>query len=149
MRARLLPAFAGFLAVMLLGSLAIAQNSPPAAPAAAPLTPGQLDQLTAPIALYPDALVGEILMASTYPLEIVEADRWLQQSANAALTGDQLAAALAQQPWDPSVKSLVAFPQVLKMMDGHLTWAEQLGDAFLVGQAAVMDSIQRLRQQAV
>jgi hypothetical protein len=153
MRARLLPALAGTLAVMLLGTLAVAQNqpaapSPPTGQTAVPLTSEQLDQLTAPIALYPDALAGAVLMASTYPLEIVEADRWLQQSANAALTGDPLAAALEQQPWDPSVKSLVAFPQVLKMMDGNLTWTEQLGDAFLAGQAAVMDSIQRLRHKA-
>jgi hypothetical protein len=154
MRPPLFPALAGTLAVMLLGSLAVAQNQPPvpyrpAAQARAPRMPEQLDQLTAPIALYPDALVGEILMASTYPLEIVVADRWLREPVNAALNGDPLAAALLQQPWDPSVKSLAAFPQILKMMDGNLTWTEQLGDAFLAGQAAVMDSVQRLRQQAV
>jgi hypothetical protein len=149
----LFPALAGTLAVILFGSPAVAQNQPPSPPpaaaqVAAPLTPEQLDQLTAPIALYPDPLVGQILMAATYPLEVVEADRWLQQRGNAALKGDQLAAALAQQPWDPSVKSLVAFPQILKMMDGNLTWTEQLGDAFLAAQSAVMDSVQRLRQQA-
>jgi hypothetical protein len=153
MSPRLFSVLAGIVAVMLLGAPAVAQTPPPAPPppgqAAAPLTPGQLDQLTAPIALYPDALVGQILMASTYPLEVVQADRWLRGSANAALGGDQLAAALVQQPWDPSVKSLVAFPPILKMMDGNLTWTEQLGDAFLAGQAAIMDSIQRLRQQAV
>jgi hypothetical protein len=153
MRARLFPALAGTLAVMLLGSLAVAQNQPPApssppAQAAAPLTPEQLDQLTAPIALYPDPLVGQVLMAATYPLEVVEADRWLQQRGNAAFTGDRLAAALEQQPWDASVKSLVVFPQILKMMDGNLNWTEQLGDAFLAGQSAVMDSVQRLRQKA-
>ena len=156
-RGGLPPALAGALAVMLLGSLAAAQDQPPAPPtgqaappdqAAAPLTPEQLDQLTAPIALYPDPLVGQILIAATYPLEVVEADRWLQQPANSALNGDQLAAALEHQPWDPSVKSLVAFPQILKMMDGNLTWTEQLGDAFLAGQPAVMDSVQRLRQKA-
>ncbi len=153
MRGGFLPALAGTFAVMLLGSSAIAQNQPPPAPAptaqaAAPLTPAQLDQLTAPIALYPDALVGEVLMAATYPLEVVEAARWVQQPANAALKGDQLAAALVQQSWDPSVKSLVAFPQILKMMNGNLTWTEQLGDAFLAAQSAVMDSVQRLRRQA-
>ena len=148
MRAGLLLALAGTFVVTLLGSSAIAQNQPPPAPAAAPLTPGQLDQLTAPIALYPDALVGQILMAATYPLEVVEAARWVQQPANASLKGDQLAAALVQQPWDPSVKSLVVFPQILKMMNGNLTWTEQLGDAFLAAQSAVMDSVQRLRQQA-
>jgi hypothetical protein len=154
MMPRLSPTLVGILAVTLLGSPAVAQNQPtasslPASPATAPLTPGQLDQLTAPIALYPDTLVGEVLMASTYPLEVVQADRWLREPGNAALTGDPLAAALVQQPWDPSVKSLAAFPQILKMMDGNLTWIEQLGDAFLAGQGAVMDSIQRLRQQAV
>jgi hypothetical protein len=165
MRAGLLPAFAGTLAVILLGSLAAAQDPPPASPplsdqtaapspspppeqTAAPFKPEQLDQLIAPIALYPDPLLGQILMAATYPLEIVEADRWLQQPANAALKGDQLAAALAQQLWDPSVKSLVAFPQILGMMDGNLTWTEQLGDAFLADQAAIMDSAQRLRHKA-
>jgi len=150
MRPRLSPTLVGILAVTLLGSPAVAQNQPlPASQTTAALTPGQLDQLTAPIALYPDTLVGEILMASTYPLEVVQADRWLRESGNAALAGDPLAAALVQQPWDPSVKSLAAFPQILKMMDGNLTWIEQLGDAFLAGQGAVMDSIQRLRQQAV
>ena len=148
MRGGLLLALAGTFVVMLLGSSAIAQNQPPPAPAAAPLTPAQLDQLTAPIALYPDALVGQILMAATYPLEVVEAARWVQQPANASLKGDQLAAALVPQPWDPSVKSLVAFPQILKMMNGNLTWTEQLGDAFLAAQSAVMDLVQRLRQQA-
>ncbi len=108
MRAGLFPALAGIVAVMLLGPLAAAQDQPPAAapaPAgqtAAPYTPEQLDQLTAPIALYPDPLVAQILMAATYPLEIVEADRWLQQPANAVLGGGQLAAALAQQRWDPA-----------------------------------------------
>lgn len=108
----------------------------------------QLDQMVAPIALYPDPLVAQILMAATYPLEVVQADRWLQEPQNAALKGDQLAAALQQQPWDPSVKSLVAFPQVLQTMDNNLQWTEQLGDAFLAQQSAVMDSVQKLRGQA-
>jgi len=111
-------------------------------------TQAQLDQMVAPIALYPDALVAQILMASTYPLEVVEASRWLQDPHNASLKGDPLAAALEQQPWDPSVKSLVPFPQVLQMMDKNLQWTEQLGDAFLAQQPAVMDSVQQLRQQA-
>ncbi|WP_052719555.1 DUF3300 domain-containing protein [Paraburkholderia fungorum] len=104
--------------------------------------------MLAPIALYPDPLIAQILMAATYPLEIVEAHRWLQDPNNAALSGDALAAALTNQPWDPSVKSLVAFPQVLAMMDGNLEWTEQLGDAFLADQAAVSNAIQRLRQRA-
>src|SRR5689334_16523604 len=82
----------------------------------------QLDQMLAPVALYPDPLIAQILMASTYPLEVVEAHRWLQNPQNAALKGDQLAAAIADAPWDPSVKSLVAFPQILNMMDNNLQW---------------------------
>ncbi len=108
----------------------------------------QLDQLLAPVALYPDGLLGQILMASTYPLEIVQADRWLQNPANASLRGTQLAQALQQISWDESVKSLVAFPQVLSMLDGNLDWTEQLGDAFLAQQPEVMDSVQRLRSRA-
>lgn len=117
------------LSVELFASGALAQippqvsaQAPEAAPAqAAPaLAPAALDQMLAPIALYPDPLIAQILMAATYPLEIVEAHRWLQDPNNAALSGDALAAALTNQPWDPSVKSLVAFPQVLAMMDGIL-----------------------------
>jgi hypothetical protein len=120
----------------------------PAPQAAAPLKAEQLDQMLAPIALYPDPLVAQILMAATYPLEVVEADRWIQQPGNAALQGEQLTDALEQQPWDPSVKSLVPFPQVLKMLDDNLEWTERIGDTFLASQPAVMDSIQRLRQRA-
>ena len=163
MRRALIAALAGILAPICLGSPAAAQTQPPAPPppaeeaaptsppeeAPAPLPPERLDQLTAPIALYPDPLLDQILMAATYPLEVVEADRWLQQDGNLALKGDELAAALMQQRWDPSVKSLMTFPQILRMMDGNLTWTEELGDAFLAGQAAVMDSVQRLRQIAV
>ena len=117
-------------------------------PQTAPPSAQQLNQLVAPIALYPDELVAQVLTAATYPAEIVEADRWLQDPANAALRGDELSAALDAQPWDPSVKSLVPFPQVLHMMDSNLSWTEQLGDAFLAQQDQVMDSVQRLRQRA-
>jgi hypothetical protein len=109
----------------------------------------QLDQMLAPIALYPDQLLGQILMAATYPLEIVQADRWVKDPNNAQLKGDQLAAALQQIDWDPSVKSLVPFPQILAMMDGRVDWTQRLGDAFLAQQADVMNSVQRLRQQAL
>ncbi|MGC1578844.1 MAG: DUF3300 domain-containing protein, partial [Beijerinckiaceae bacterium] len=102
----------------------------------------------APIALYPDPLLAEILMAATYPLEVVEADRWIQDPAHANLDRDRLTAVLEQEPWDPSVKSLVPFPQILKMMDFNLEWTERLGEAFLADQAGVMDSIQRLREEA-
>src|SRR6201988_613306 len=118
-------------------------TTPP--PARAPtLRAEQLDQLLAPIALYPDALLAQILMAATYPLEIVKANRWLQDPRHAALSGDQLAAALDAETWDPSVKALVTVPQILMMMDANLDWTEELGDALVAQQADVMDTIQRL-----
>ena len=106
----------------------------------------ELDQLLAPIALYPDSLVAQILMASTYPLEIVQADRFAKQNKN--LKGDALTKALEQQTWDPSVKSLINFPQVLTMMSEKLDLTQKLGDAFLAQQKAVMDTIQSLRAKA-
>jgi Protein of unknown function (DUF3300) len=111
-------------------------------------SPPQLDQLLAPIALYPDSLLAQILMASTYPLEVVEAARWVKDPNNARLQGDQLDTALQPQTWDPSVKSLVPFPQVLQMLDGKLDWTQALGNAFLAQQADVMDAVQRLRSEA-
>ena len=104
--------------------------------------------MLAPIALYPDALLGQVLMAATYPLEIVEADRWLQDPDNAALRGAGLVQALQQQPWDPSVKSLVAYPQVLEVLDSNLDWTEQIGEAFIAQQRDVMDRVQQLRKRA-
>ncbi|WAC09060.1 MAG: DUF3300 domain-containing protein [Thermodesulfobacteriota bacterium] len=106
----------------------------------------QLDQMLAPIALYPDSLLAQILMASTYPLEIVYAARWLEQNKN--LKGDALAKALEAQPWDPSVKSLVQFPQVLDMMNQKLDWTGTLGDAFLAQEKDVMGTVQKLRAKA-
>jgi Protein of unknown function (DUF3300) len=106
----------------------------------------ELDQLVAPIALYPDALLAQVLMASTYPLEVVQADRFAK--TNAKLEGDKLDAALAKQDWDDSVKSLVATPTVLTMMNDDLDWTQKLGDAVLAQQPDVMDAIQRLRAKA-
>ena len=128
--------------------------TPPAeAPATKPEAPPifkaeQLDQLLAPIALYPDALLAQILMAATYPLEIVKADRWLQDPSHANLRGDQLAEAIEAETWDPSVKSLVPFPQILRIMSQELDWTEQLGNAVVVQQPDVMDAVQRLRHEA-
>ncbi|HYM03778.1 MAG TPA: DUF3300 domain-containing protein [Stellaceae bacterium] len=110
--------------------------------------PPQLDQLLAPIALYPDPLLAQILMAATYPLEVVMAARWVQDPNNARLRGDQMDAALQPQDWDPSVKSLVPFPQILQMMNSKLDWTQALGNAFLAQQDDVMASVQRLRAQA-
>lgn len=106
----------------------------------------KLDQLLAPIALYPDSLLAQIFMASTYPLEVVQADRWSKQ--NKSLKGDALTTALESQDWDPSVKSLVNFPEVLTMMSQELEWTQQLGDAFLAQQKDVMDTVQTLRGKA-
>jgi len=109
--------------------------------------PEQLEQLVAPIALYPDPLLGEVLMASSYPLEVAEAAQW--RSANPGTSGDYLTAALVQQPWDPSVKGLTVFPQVLQMMSNNIEWTEDLGEAFLADQQGVMDAVQQLRRQAM
>jgi len=106
----------------------------------------ELDQILAPIALYPDELLSQVLMASTYPLEVVQAERWAKQ--NKSLKGDALTQALEKQDWDPSVKSLVNFPDVLTMMSEKLDWTQKLGDAFLEQQKEVMDTIQKLRQKA-
>jgi hypothetical protein len=106
----------------------------------------ELEQVLAPIALYPDSLIAQILMASTYPLEVVQAERWAKQ--NKDLKGDALTAALEKQQWDPSVKSLVNFPQVLAMMSEKLDITQRLGDAFLAQQKEVMDTIQILRKKA-
>lgn len=113
-----------------------------------PLSEAELDQLTAPIALYSDPLLGMILSAATYPLEVVEAARWLDADDHAALRGEDLNTQLAAQSWDPSVKGLVSVPEVLRMMDQNIEWTERLGNAFLSQQAGVMDSIQYLRRRA-
>ena len=115
-------------------------------PQAAVFRTEELEQLVAPIALYPDALLAQILMASTYPLEVVSAARWVQ--ANTQLQDQALEDALQTQTWDPSVKSLTAFPQVLTMMNDKLDRTQKLGDAFLAQQKDVMDAVQRLRTKA-
>ncbi|MEQ1883309.1 MAG: DUF3300 domain-containing protein, partial [Burkholderiales bacterium] len=136
------------LALLLCVSAALAQTTEPRplepAPAQPVFTQQELDQMLAPIALYPDSLLSQILMASTYPIEVVQAARWSR--ANPNLVGDQAVKAVEQNNWDPSVKSLVAFPQVLAMMDEKLDWMGRLGDAFLSQQQ--MDTVQDLRQKA-
>ena len=120
---------------------------PPAqAPPYAQQTPEQLQQLVAPIALYPDSLVAQILAASTFPEQVVEAGRWVQ--AHPDLKGQALGQAVDQQPWDPSVKALTAFPSVLGNMDKNLSWTSSLGDAYYNQQQDVMDAIQVMRQRA-
>ena len=122
----------------------LAQQAPQAS---APLmAPQQLDGLVAPIALYPDSLLSQVLVAATYPLEIVEANQWLQQNRN--LQGQALIQAAQQQNWDPSIQALVAFPDVVGRLAQDVRWVTDLGNAFLAQQADVMASIQRLRAQA-
>jgi uncharacterized membrane protein YgcG len=116
------------------------------APAAPQQTPEQLQQLVAPIALYPDSLVAQILAASTFPEQVVEADRWVQ--AHPDLKGADLGKAVDEQPWDPSVKALTAFPSVLGNMDKNLSWTSSLGDAYYNQQQDVMDAIQVMRRKA-
>ncbi len=140
-------------------SISAPQDAPPPAQgtsvpptaAAAPASyvqqaPEQLQQLVAPIALYPDSLVAQILAASTFPEQVVEADRWVQ--AHPELQGAALAQAVDQQPWDPSVKSLAPFPSVLGNMDKNLSWTSSLGDAYYNQQADVLHAVQVMRQQA-
>jgi hypothetical protein len=104
--------------------------------------------MLAPIAPYPDDLLADVLAAATYPLDVVEAARFLQDPRNAALKGDQLFAALQQKSWDPSVKSLALFPHILRILDANVEWTEQLGEAYLADPAALMDAVQRLRRRA-
>lgn len=106
----------------------------------------QLEQIVAPIALYPDSLLTQLMMAATYPLEIVEAARWSLK--NPKIKADQLEAALQKETWDPSVKSLCGFPDVLKRMNENLDWTQDLGDAFLGQQAELMDAVQHMRRKA-
>src|SRR6202047_2409831 len=121
------------------------QTAPPPVQAAQQ-TPEQLQQLVAPIALYPDALVAQILASATYPDQIVEADRWLQQHTE--LKGEQLGQEADKQPWDPSVKALVEFPSVLANMDKNLSWTSSLGDAYVNQQQDVMNAVQVMRDRA-
>ena len=146
------------LAVMIATSYGVAAQQQPAntLSAATPeatqpdqnlLKPEQIEALVAPIALYPDALLANMLAAATYPLEVVEADRWVKE--NNKLKGDALAAGVSKKSWDDSVKALTATPLVLDTMSGKLDWTKSLGDAMLAQQTDVMDAIQRLREKAM
>lgn len=128
----------------------IDQNQAPQAPApqapAQAFPPDQLNAMVAPIALYPDNLLSQVLVASTYPLEVVEAAQWLRQNGN--LQGQQLVDAARQQNWDPSVQALVVFPDVLNRLNSNIRWTTDLGNAFLAQQADVMNAVQQMRAQA-
>lgn len=118
-------------------------EAPPAPVAKASFTTAQIDQWVAPIALYPDPLLSQVLMAATYPANVVQAAQWSHD--NPTQQGDAAIQAVANQPWDPSVKSLVAFPQLMTLMGENPEWVQNLGDAFLAQPQDVMDSVQRLR----
>ncbi|HYW42595.1 MAG TPA: DUF3300 domain-containing protein [Bryobacteraceae bacterium] len=119
---------------------------PPPPPPGQTLTPEQLDDLVAPVALYPDPLLSQVLVATTYPLEVVQAFQWLQR--NPGITGPALTQAAQQQNWDPSIQALVVFPDVVKRLNDDVTWTTNLGNAFLAQQQDVMDAVQRMRQKA-
>jgi len=145
-----------FLALVLVGALAFsstavgfADESAAGQQAPAPSvrqTPEQLQQLVAPVALYPDELVAEVFAAATYPDQVVEADRWLQDHKN--LQGQQLGNAIDKKPWDSSVKALAEFPSVLANMDKNLSWTSSLGEAYMNQQQDVMNAVQVMRQRA-
>jgi hypothetical protein len=153
---RNISAAAALMRGLAAGLVAVGTLPVPISALAAPAVPAgveifsaeQLDALMAPIALYPDPLLAQVLMASAYPVQIVQAQRWLDDPAHQSLSGDALEQALRTENWDPSVKSLIPFPQVLSMMSAQLDWTQQLGYAVSTQEAAVMDSVQRLRRQA-
>ena len=145
-------AVAGSLALLIALPASFAQSPAepdsgmPATQPATLLSPAQLDDLVAPIALYPDPLLSQVLVASTYPLEIVEAQQWLTQ--NRGLQGQALMDAARQQNWDPSVQAMVAFPNALATMTQDVQWTTTLGNAFLAQQSDVMAAVQRMRARA-
>src|ERR1035438_7811259 len=123
------------------------ESSQPPAPPAQQFPPDQLNAMVAPIALYPDNLLSQVLVASTYTLEVVEAAQWLRQNGN--LQGSQLVDAARQQNWDPSIQALVVFPDVVNRLNSDIRWTTDLGNAFLAQQADVMNAVQRMRAQAM
>jgi len=137
------------IAAIVLASIASAwaqQSPPPVSSTPAAVSQEELDKLLAPIALYPDALLAQVLMASTYPLEVVIAARWSKENPN--VTGKALEDAMKKQTWDPSVKGLTSVPKVLDRMSENLGWTQKLGDALLADQTAVMATVQALRAKA-
>jgi len=141
-------AFACLLAILGWGGNSFAQPDSSLQPkgSSAPESPQSLEQLVVPIALYPDGLLSQVLAAATFPVQIVEADRWLHE--NAGLSNDQLAAEADRQPWDPGVKALIEFPSVLDSLDKNLSWTSALGDAYFNQPQDVMNAVQEMRRRA-
>ena len=134
------------LVLLVPGNVMLGDQAPQAPPPGQSLAPDQLDGLVAPIALYPDPLLSQILVASTYSLELVQAWQWLQR--NPGLTGPALTQAAQEQDWDPSIQALVVFPDLVKRLNQDITWTTNLGNAFLAQQPDVMDAVQRMRLKA-
>src|SRR5271165_1616766 len=137
------------VAALVPGSAVAVQTQQSAAPteqAAAKLPPEQLDSLVAPIALYPDPLLSQVLVASTYPLEVIQLQQWLAQHKD--LKDKALADAVKKQDWDPSIQSLAGLPDVVKLLAENIKWTTDLGNAFLAQQRDVMDAVQRMRKKA-
>jgi hypothetical protein len=110
------------------------------------ITPDQLDSLVAPVALYPDGLLAQTLVVSTYPLELIKLQQWLAR--NPGLKDQALADAVAKQPWDPSIQAMAGLPDVVRRMTDDIQWTIDLGNAFLAQQSDVMDAVQRMRKKA-
>ena len=144
--------FVAFLCAAMIVQPAVsvphAQQSPPASapPATQKIPADQLDSLVAPIALYPDPMLAQVLAASTYPLEIIQLQQWLEK--NPTLKDKALADAVMKQPWDPSVQALAGLPEVVKRLANDVQWTADLGNAFLAQQSDVMDAVQRMRKKA-
>lgn len=132
------------IALALIVGTALSAASQSAQPA--PFSEAELDQMLAPVALYPDTVLSHVLIAATYPLEVVQAARWSRH--NPSMRGEEAVAAVERQNWDPSVKALVAFPELLARMDEDLEWTQRLGDAFLMQEEEVVDTVQYLRSEA-
>src|SRR4029453_16224803 len=132
--------------LLAVAALGIVLAGGPAGAADPKISQAQLEEMIAPIALYPDDVLSTVCIAATYPLEVVEADRWRKK--NPSLQGEALDKALQQQDWDPSIKSLISFPDLLDRMSNNLEWTKDLGDAFLGQRAQLMDAAQRLRSKA-
>ncbi len=149
---RILRGFTATVCILALlpgSAIAAPEQQQPATPAeqsAATLSPDQLDSLVAPIALYPDPLLSQTLVASTYPLEVIQLKQWMDQHKD--LKEKALADAVAKQDWDPSIQSLAGLPEVVKLLSDNIKWTTDLGNAFLAQQNDVMDAVQRMRKKA-
>ena len=151
---RCLIAVTAALLILPGNALALARPAPSVTPIpqddqqAVAIPAEQLDSLVAPIALYPDNLLSQTLVASTYPLEIIQLQQWLEKNPNLGKDQKKLSEAVQKQPWDPSIQAMAALPDVVKRLSDDIQWTTELGNAFLAQQKDVMDSIQRMRSKA-